>query len=273
MDFKEKESLLDRLQEEIQGSFAIFPLSKRQQLEFEDIKDNVRKYRAQIDSYNLELKKLLVVGKRNENNTIELTHYKNVLRDHKAVLMGFGHKQRDISNRLDKMELLSLNHAAFEEKTMQDLMDEKQREEKDIINHGLTVQKKSQKALEHTLSVIGATREIGIDVNSKLSANIDQVSAMYDKLEEVQSSFKRSKRVMNRIGRKIASDRYVWIFILLLFLGVVFIIVWKYVKPSASSNPPSSSTSTAGSLEQMVSNAMLRQIQQKIRNETQMISF
>src|SRR5437667_326154 len=83
---------------------------------------------------------------------------------------------------------------------------------------------KSKESLERTLRVVQDTKQVGIDTNAKLEANTAQIEGMYDKLESIESTLTRSTKVIKRMARKMATDKYVWVVVFLVFMAIIAII-------------------------------------------------
>ena len=93
-----------------------------------------------------------------------------------------------------------------------------------MMKHGMNVMEKSHKSLVRTIRTIDETRQIGIDVNQRLEQQTNQIENMYDNLESIDSTFGRSMKVIKRMGRKMATDKYIWV-VITLVLGTIFFII------------------------------------------------
>jgi hypothetical protein len=100
----------------------------------------------------------------------------------------------------------------------------------DLMKHGLDVQKDSKDSLTRTIKVINDTKVIGEELLKKLKQNTEQIEQMHDKLESIETTLSRSTKVIKRIARKVASDKYIWVIGILIFIAIITIIVLHYVK-------------------------------------------
>ena len=61
---------------------------------------------------------------------------------------------------------------------------------------------------------------------------------MYDELETIEGTMKRSKVIIKRMARKVTTDKYIWFVIFLCVAAIIFIIVWKSIHPESNYNVP-----------------------------------
>ena len=52
---------------------------------------------------------------------------------------------------------------------------------------------------------------------------------MSDKLDEIESTLQRSTKIIRRLARKMATDKYIWVFSLLVLGAIIALIVVKEV--------------------------------------------
>jgi vesicle transport through interaction with t-SNAREs protein 1 len=75
------------------------------------------------------------------------------------------------------------------------------------------------------------TEKIGIAVNSRLANQREQLESVRDNLEETEDSLARSKKVLNRMGRRVLTDKCTQFLIIVVEIAIIGIIVWaKYFK-------------------------------------------
>lgn len=109
-----------------------------------------------------------------------------------------------------------------------------------LINHGDEVLNASKDSLGRTMATVTTTVAIGKDVTTKLQAQTQQMSRQLDDLYEIENTVDRAAAIMKRMARKIASDKYMWVMVFLVFAAIVFIIVYKNVNSSADVAVPDS---------------------------------
>jgi len=187
--------------------------SKRQELDLNEVNQRLKEFQIALDGANIELRHLGTNPQKNE--------FKQMLRDHKNTL-------KELKNDYEWKK-----SAATKEQLMGDHKDSGPADldtAEGLMKHGLDVQDKSKESLGRTLRVVNDTKNIGIDTVAKLEANTQQIEGMYDKLESIESTLARSTKIIKRMARKVATDKYVWVVVFLVFAAIVAVIVVKNVK-------------------------------------------
>ena len=202
--------------------------SKRKELDLQDIAARLKEFQMALDSANIEL--------RHIGNHPDKAELKTMLREHKTVL-----KELRADYELKK-------GVAVKDELLGDHVEQKDGLDtaEGLMDHGLKTQASSKESLQRTLGVIERTKEVGTDTVLKLESNTKQVEGMYDQLEQIESSLARSTKIIRRIGRKMATDKYIWVCIVLLICVVIVIIVLTKVKRSSTGDDSDSSTGAAG---------------------------
>ena len=202
--------------------------SKRKELDLQDVAQRIKEFQIALDSAAIEL--------RHIGNHPDKAELKQMLREHKNQLKELKIRYEERKGAIVKDELLG------------DHSEETDRLEtaEGLMEHGLNTQAKSQESLQRTLATIERTKEVGTDVVLKLETNTKQIQNMYDELEQIESSLARSTKIIRRIGRKMATDRYIWVMIVLLLCAILVIIVLTKVNlhPGSGNDNSSSSSST-----------------------------
>jgi len=213
LEIKDRE--LNGFTRKIASMLEAIDKSSRKELGLFEIAAHLKEFHVALNGATIQLSAL-------GSNHPHLDEFKHQLRDHKVNLKALRDEYDRKKSSVTKSELLA---------------DRKVRDEKDdpesaegLMQYGLSTQEKSKAVLKNTLKTIHDTIEVGVDTMAKLEANKAQIEGMYDKLESIESTLTRSTRMLKRLARKIATDKYVWVMVALVFTAIVFIIVWKNVK-------------------------------------------
>jgi hypothetical protein len=208
-----KDQQMKGLTEKITSLLQGLDKSKRQQLDLSEIGQRLKEFQIAHDGANIEFRHLGSHPQKNE--------FKASLRDHKNTLKELKNEYEWKKANLAKDELLG-DHQPANEGELETA--------EGLMKHGLDVQDKSKDSLQRTLRVVNDTKDIGIDVVQKLEANTNQIEQVYDHLESIESTLQRSTKIIKRMARKVATDKYVWVVCFLVFATVIFIIVWQQYK-------------------------------------------
>ena len=205
------------------------PKSRRAELDLDEIAARIKEFQVALDSANIELRHL--------GNHPDKAELKQMLRDHRSTLKELKADYEQKRGGAVKDELLGDHEedGAAGQETADSLM-----------AHGFKTQAASAESLQRTLATIEMSKEVGTDAVLKLESNTKQVEGLYDQLEQIESSLQRSTKIIRRIARKVATDKYVWVMICLLFCAVLAIIVLTKVKPGSSSSSDDSASSSTG---------------------------
>ena|ERR1700744_5525093 len=99
----------------------------------------------------------------------------------------------------------------------------------DYIQHGKEVQKASNDSLDRTLDTINLTIDIGKDTAKKLYEQNEQITKITDEVANMDSTLTRTNKYINRIGRRLITDKCVWIFVILIIL-VISLLLYFHLK-------------------------------------------
>jgi hypothetical protein len=213
-----KDLQMKGLTEKIEMMLKGLDKSKRQELDLAEIGSRLRDFQTALDGAQLELKHL--------GANVQKAEFTKQLRDHKHTLKELKNEYEWRKSNSDKNNLLdgaSAGATAADMTTAEGMM-----------KHGLDVQDKSKESLERTRRVVAEAKDIGIDTVAKLDANTQQIEKMYDNLTSIDTTLARSTKVIKRMARKMATDKVIWVFAFLVFAAIIFIIVYKKLKPNSS---------------------------------------
>jgi len=96
-----------------------------------------------------------------------------------------------------------------------------------LINHGKEVLDESKQSLARSVGAMQDSLALGRDTAAKLQNQTDQIVRIHDNLEAIDDALERSKRIMTRMARRVATDKCMWILALLVIAAIIAIVVYK----------------------------------------------
>jgi t-SNARE complex subunit (syntaxin) len=199
---------------------ATMDKSERKAADLDDLQSALKEYQIALDGFKIEIK-----GQSDANKAI----YKKKFREHKA---DYGDLKNDIDwkrTQINKNELLGDAEGKQTDLSTGD----------GLMKHGLEVQESSKESLQRTLGKVTETTQIGRDTANKLSEQTKQLEGMHDTLEDIQTSLQRSTKIIKRMARKLASDKYIWCICFCVLAAIIFIIIYSQINKGSGTNVPS----------------------------------
>ncbi|KAF2558821.1 hypothetical protein F2Q68_00017492 [Brassica cretica] len=102
-----------------------------------------------------------------------------------------------------------------------------------IVGFSKTYQGNARKTKLHKdTSVVEQTLEVGTQTAANLKGQTDQMGRVVNHLDTIQFSIKKASQLVKEIGRQVATDKCIMMFLFLIVCGVIAIIVVKIVNPN-----------------------------------------
>jgi len=98
----------------------------------------------------------------------------------------------------------------------------------DIIEHGRNVQKESEKKLHSIVRVTNETKDLATMTSQELAQHMEQIARMHDVLDEIEPTLVRANRHIKRMTRAVVCNKYLWILIFFILVGIGAIIYLKH---------------------------------------------
>ncbi|KAK4478365.1 hypothetical protein RD792_017655 [Penstemon davidsonii] len=102
----------------------------------------------------------------------------------------------------------------------------------ELINAGTHTMDETDQAIERSKQVVHQTVEVGTQTATTLKGQTDQMGRIVNELDTIQFSIKKASQLVKEIGRQVATDKCIMLFLFLIVCGVIAIIVVKIVNPS-----------------------------------------
>ncbi|CAI8587427.1 unnamed protein product [Vicia faba] len=101
----------------------------------------------------------------------------------------------------------------------------------ELIDTGTKTMDETDQAIERSKQVVHQTIEVGTQTATTLKGQTDQMGRIVNELDSIQFSIKKASQLVKEIGRKVATDKCIMLFLFLIVCGVIAIIVVKIVNP------------------------------------------
>lgn len=101
----------------------------------------------------------------------------------------------------------------------------------ELISAGNKTMDETDQAIERSKQVVHQTIEVGTQTATTLKGQTDQMGRVVNELDTIQFSIKKASQLVKEIGRQVATDKCIMLFLFLIVCGVVAIIVVKIVNP------------------------------------------
>ncbi|CAL8990997.1 unnamed protein product [Prunus brigantina] len=101
----------------------------------------------------------------------------------------------------------------------------------ELINSGTKTMDETDQVIERSKKVVEQTIEVGTQTAVTLKGQTEQMGRIVNELDTIQFSIKKASQLVKEIGRQVATDKCIMLFLLLIVIGVIAIIVVKIVNP------------------------------------------
>ncbi|XVF66034.1 hypothetical protein PTKIN_Ptkin10aG0001800 [Pterospermum kingtungense] len=102
----------------------------------------------------------------------------------------------------------------------------------ELVDHGMKTMDETDQAIERSKQVVGQTIEVGTQTAVTLKGQTEQMGRIVNELDTIQFSIKKASQLVKEIGRQVATDKCIMLFLFLIVCGVIAIIVVKIVNPN-----------------------------------------
>lgn len=203
---------MDKLIEELDSQekqIIVILNDKRRDLSKDNtLKKYMDNYSKLIDHYSLE------IITANQNSSSDSTsESRQLLRKYKKQLKDF----KSVSDRQQLFDRAIDGELIEDSETAEQLMEK-----------GLSTSNKSTQKLKDILKVTLDAKDIGASSVANLDAQQEQISKSHHGLTTIDTTLSRTSKTISRIGRKIATDKVIWCFTLMIVIAIAIILVLKY---------------------------------------------
>lgn len=101
----------------------------------------------------------------------------------------------------------------------------------ELISAGAKTMNETDQAIERSKLVVEQTIDVGTQTAANLKGQTEQMGRIVNDLDTVHFSIKKASQLVKEIGRQVATDKCIMLFLFLIVCGVIAIIIVKIVNP------------------------------------------
>jgi len=104
-----------------------------------------------------------------------------------------------------------------------------------LIEEGKKTLAESKMALERMQGTISDTQAVAIATAAEMNKQQNQLTEIHDNIGKMDTTLSRANKYVRRVGRKMISDKLLWVMLFLVFVCILVIIIYKYTHNSDTS--------------------------------------
>lgn len=105
-----------------------------------------------------------------------------------------------------------------------------------IIQHAAKVQESSVASLARSKNMVQKSHEVGVETASQLHAQTEKLKGVDTQVKDMDQYFAAAKEQIRVIGKRVETDKFIMVMLLLCMLGVIVIIAYKWFHPDSKLN-------------------------------------
>ena len=154
--------------------------------------------------------------------------YKPVIRDHRSKLREF--EQALEWHQAGAADNNGVNKSGYN-------VDEILNDEDAAIGYGRRLQDETDAAADRAIRDLGETHDIAVATAEMVAEDTVKIANIDKNLAEIDDEIDRATRVLKRMGRRVMTDKYIWVLIFLIFAAITAIIVVAAVNGDITQKP------------------------------------
>jgi len=103
-----------------------------------------------------------------------------------------------------------------------------------IIQKGAAIQEQSIASTTRSKQMIEQSKAVGVEAAAKLKQQTEQMRNIDDDIMKVETNLKRADLLLRAFLRRMATDKFVMVFLFLIVVGIVTIIIYKAINPEGA---------------------------------------
>lgn len=103
-----------------------------------------------------------------------------------------------------------------------------------LIGKGAQIQEQSLASTTRSKRMIEDSRAVGTEAAAKLKAQTEQLRNIDDDILKVESNLKRADLLIRAFLRRMATDKFIMVFLFLIVVGILTIVIYKAVNPEGA---------------------------------------
>jgi len=100
-----------------------------------------------------------------------------------------------------------------------------------IISKGAAVQEQSIASTTRSKKMIEDSKAVGAETASKLKQQTEQMRNIDEDIMRVETNLQRADLLLRAFLRRMATDKFIMVFLFLIVVGIVTIIIYKAINP------------------------------------------
>ncbi|XP_068332789.1 novel plant SNARE 13 isoform X1 [Pyrus communis] len=203
--------------------------SNRQSKQLEELTGKMRECKRLIKEFDREIKDEEsrnppdVNKQLNDEKQSMIKELNSYVQLRKTYMNSLGNK---------KVELFDMGAGVSEPTAEENVQMASAMSNQELINSGMKTMDETDQVIERSKKVVEQTVEVGTQTAVTLKGQTDQMGRIVNELDTIQFSIKKASQLVKEIGRQVATDKCIMLFLLLIVIGVIAIIVVKIVNPS-----------------------------------------
>lgn len=105
---------------------------------------------------------------------------------------------------------------------------------KDMLDRAVDIQKKTEQSLVSTQKMVENSKEVAIATGEQLREQRQQIVQITDEVMRMEDGLQRADKLIRTFARRMATDRVILVFTLLVFCGIAAIVIYKSIHPEDS---------------------------------------
>ncbi|CAI9108215.1 OLC1v1007768C2 [Oldenlandia corymbosa var. corymbosa] len=200
--------------------------SNRQSKQLEELTGKMRECKRLIKEFDREIKdeetrNSAEVNKQlNDEKQSMIKELNSYVALRKTYMSSLGNK---------RVELFDMGAGASEPTAEENVQMASAMSNQELVNAGMKTMDETDQAIERSKQVVHQTIEVGTQTATTLKGQTDQMGRIVNELDTIQFSLKKASQLVKEIGRQVATDKCIMLFLFLIVCGVIAIIVVKVI--------------------------------------------
>ncbi|XP_073028865.1 novel plant SNARE 13-like [Primulina eburnea] len=205
--------------------------SNRQSKQLEDLTGKMRECKRLIKELDREIKdeesknSPEITKQLNDEKQSMIKELNSYVALRKTYMSSLGNK---------RVELFDMGAGGIEPTDDENVQVTSEMSNQELINAGTKRMDETDQAIERSKQV-DETVEVGTQTATTLKGQTEQMGRIVNELDTIQFSIKKASQLVKEIGRQVATDKCIMMFLFLIVCGVIAIIVVKIVNPNNKS--------------------------------------
>jgi len=103
-----------------------------------------------------------------------------------------------------------------------------------LITRGAQIQDQSLASTSRSKRMIEDSRAIGVETATQLKSQTEQLRNIDEDIMKVESNLKRADMLIRAFLRRMATDKFIMVFMFLIVVGIITIIIYKAINPKGA---------------------------------------